>query len=111
MEGIASPTKEEQEKFGFYDIATAIVNTVEATQNAPNQKEKNKNVSHVEIVAMVEKVISKGNEKMKQEIHEEFGAFKEEIVKEARIHAQKLTTLFILFSVAPQIVLLQFCLR
>ena len=89
LEGTLPPSREDQEKFGFCDIATAIVSTMEATQNAP--KEKRNNITHGEIADLVEKAVSKGNEKLKQEMHEELGAFKEEIVKEANIHAKKLT--------------------
>ena len=40
LQGAIPPTKEEQEKFGFCDISTAIADTLEATRNAPQSKGK-----------------------------------------------------------------------
>ena len=43
LEGSLPPTEEQQKQFGFCDINSTLVNTIEAIQNAPNnQKMKNK---------------------------------------------------------------------
>ena len=71
LERTTPPTKEEQEKFGFCDIATAIVSTMGATQIDPNPSKKASNVTHRKIATMLKVVVAKTNEKLKNEIHEE----------------------------------------
>lgn len=57
MEGTLPSSKEQQKQFGFYNIKTALVNTLEVIQNTPNNKKKNQY-----------KVITKFKEELKIEL-------------------------------------------
>ena len=81
LQGAIPPTKEEQEKLGFCDISTAIVDTLEATRNAPQNKGKNTMITHEDLDALVETAIDKRNgqlivklkTELTAELHKEMG--------------------------------------
>ena len=60
IEGIAPPTKDELEELGLNDINTTLAGTIEALQNALQPHAKN--LTHGEMVELVEKVVNKGNQ-------------------------------------------------
>ena len=99
LQGAIPPTRDEQEKLGFCDISTAIVDTLEATRNAPHNKGKGNMVTHAELDALVETVIEKRNEQLivelkselTAEIHKEMGEFKKEVAKEADVREERIT--------------------
>jgi hypothetical protein len=47
LEGTLPPSDEQQKLFGFCDINTALANTLEAIQNAPNNQGKKPRVEEV----------------------------------------------------------------
>ena len=95
MQGAIPPTKEEQEKFGFCDIATAIADTLEATRNAPQSKGKANMITRDELGALVETAIDKRNDQikleLKAEMHKELGEFKKEVALEADTREERIT--------------------
>jgi hypothetical protein len=68
LQGAIPPSKEEQEKFGFCDISTAIVDTLEAICNAPQSKGKSSIITHDELGALLETAIVKRNDQLKSEL-------------------------------------------
>ena len=95
LQGAIPPTKEEQEKFGFCDIATAIADTLEATRNAPQSKGKASMITRDELGALVETAIDKRNDQikleLKAEMHKELGEFKKEVALEADTREERIT--------------------
>ena len=99
LQGAIPPTKEEQEKSGFCDISTAIADTLEATQNAPQIKGKKTMLTHDDLDALVETAIHKRNgqiitelkTELTAEIHKEMGEFKKEVTLEADVREERIT--------------------
>jgi hypothetical protein len=88
LEGTAPPTEEDIKKFGFCDNNQALVDTLEAVQNAPAPSSS---VTKEDIVAIVEGVVENGNKRLKMEMHKEMDSLKETMVKQANTYAEQLT--------------------
>ena len=99
LQGAIPPTKEEQEKYGFCDISTAIADTLEATRNAPQSKGKSNMITHDELDALKETAIDKRNDQLKfelkteltAELHKEMGELKKEVASEADVREERIT--------------------
>ena len=99
LQGTIPPTKEEQEKLGFCDISTAIVDTLEATRNAPQNKGKNAIITPKDLDALVETAMDKRNgqlitelkAELTAELHKEMGDFKKEVTLEADVREERIT--------------------
>jgi hypothetical protein len=99
LQGAIPPTKEEQEKFGFCDISTAIADTLEATRNAPQSKGKASIITHDELGTLIETAIDKRNDQLKSELkteltaelHKEIGELKKEVALEADAREERIT--------------------
>jgi len=103
LQGAIPPTKEEQEKFGFCDISTAIADTLEATRNAPQSKGKSSMLTHDVIDALVETAMDKRNgqlkielkseitTELKTELHKEIEDFKKEVSLEADVREERIS--------------------
>jgi hypothetical protein len=88
LEGTAPPTEEDIKKFGFCDNNQALVDTLEAVQNAPAPSSS---VTKEDIVAIVEGAIENGNKRLKMEMHKEMDSLKETMVEQANTYAEQLT--------------------
>jgi hypothetical protein len=66
LEGTAPPTEEDIKKFGFCDNNQALVDTLEAVQNAPSSS-----VTKEDIVAIIEGAVENGKKRLKKEMHKE----------------------------------------
>ena len=95
LQGAIPPTKEEQERLGFFDISTAIADTLEATRNAPQNKGKGPMITHKDLDALVETAIDKRSGQLmielKTELHKEMGEFKKEVIMEAEVREERIT--------------------
>jgi hypothetical protein len=87
LEGTSPPSEEEIKKFGFCDNNQALVDTLEAVQNAPTS---NSSVTKEDIVAIVEGAVENGNKRLKMEMHKEMDSLKETMVEQANSYAEQL---------------------
>jgi hypothetical protein len=69
LEGTTPPTEEDIKKFGFCDNNQALVDTLEAVQNAPTSSSM---VTKEDIVAIVEGAVENGNKRLKKEMHKKW---------------------------------------
>jgi NCAIR mutase (PurE)-related protein len=88
LEGTVPPTEEDIKKFGFCDNNQALVDTLEAVQNA---LAPSSSITKEDIVAIVEGVVENGNKRLKMEMHKEMDSLKETMVKQANTYAEQLT--------------------
>jgi gas vesicle protein len=88
LEGTTPPTEEDIKKFGFCDNNQALVDTLEAVQNAPTSSSM---VTKEDIVAIVEGAVENGNKRLKKEMHKEMDSLKETMVEQANSYAEQLT--------------------
>lgn len=88
LEGSVKPDEQTLKKLGFTDVNSALVNTVEALQNAPGPSERP--LTKRDITTLVEDVITKENSKLRQEFKEDLTAVKNEICSEAQTYADKI---------------------
>jgi hypothetical protein len=86
LEGIVPPTAEDIKKIGFCDNNQALVDTLEAVQNAPSSS-----VTKEDIVAIVEGAVVNGNKRLKKEMHKEMDSLKETMVEQANSYTEQLT--------------------
>jgi hypothetical protein len=73
IEGIDKPSKELLIKFGFEDINTCLVNTIEAIQN---QTQGEENATKEDDLTVMKKTIEEGNKKLKLELHKDIKELK-----------------------------------
>jgi ElaB/YqjD/DUF883 family membrane-anchored ribosome-binding protein len=85
---MAPPSEENIKKFGFCDNNQALVDTLEAVQNAPASSS---NVTKEDIVAIVEGAVENGNKRLKKEMHKEMDSLKETMVEQANAYVEQLT--------------------
>ena len=78
LDGINASMNEESVRFGYFDVNTALANTVEAIENATS-----KGYNKIDFEKMVEKAVIQGME----EIRKEMVTMKKHIVKETRKYA------------------------
>jgi len=88
LEGSAPPTKEEQESFGFNNISAVIVDTLEATKNAPSSSKEKRQVTEGDIEAIVQRVVREENSVQESKFNEKLELFEDKMSR----HAQKLTS-------------------
>ena len=96
LEGSFPPTEEQQKQFGFCDINSALVNTLEAIQNAPNnQKMKakidNKDITNLKIELKTE-LKRELKEELSTDLKEELAKQREDIIVTANTYAKNLNT-------------------
>ena len=80
LDGIDAPSAKELARLGFSDVNTALANTIQALENAPN-----KGYTKADLSKMVEEAVNKGA----TEIRREMSLLKGKIVEEAKIYADK----------------------
>ena len=80
LDGIDAPSAIELARLGFADVNTALANTIQALENAPN-----KGYNKSDLSKMVEEAVNKGA----KEIRKEMSLLKGEIVEEAKNYADK----------------------
>ena len=80
LDGIDAPSAIELARLGFTDVNTALANTIQALENAPN-----KGYTKTDLSKMVEEAVNKGA----NEIRKEMSLLKGEIVEEAKNYADK----------------------
>lgn len=86
LDGSLKPNDKTLKKLGFMDVNAALANTVETVQKAPQAQKL-----EVDISAMVEKEVSKGTKKLKNELTIELSNWKKEITAEAQEYTDKAT--------------------
>ena len=86
LEGTTPQTEEDIKKFGFCKKNQALVDTLEAVQNAPSS-----GVTKEDIVAIIEEVVENGNKRLKKEMHKEMDSRKETMVEQANSYVEQLT--------------------
>jgi hypothetical protein len=96
LEGTLPPSEEQRKLFGFCDINTTLVNTLEAIQNAPNNQRK-KPRGEEELTNILKKDLKKElkNElkaELTMEFKEELATQKAEIITTANTFAQRLNS-------------------
>ena len=95
LEGTLPPSDEQQRQFGFYDINTTLVNTLEAIQNAPTGQGKKPRVD-VEAIDFKEELNTELKKELKAELtfefKEEMATQKEEIITTTNTFAQRLNS-------------------
>ena len=96
LEGAFPPTEDQQKQFGFCNINSALVNTLEAIQNAPsNQKLKTK-VTNSDINELKLELKSELKKELKDELttdfKEELANQREDIILTANNYATKLNS-------------------
>ena len=96
LEGTLPPTEVQQKQFGFCDINTALVNTLEAIQNAPSTQGKHTRGEKEVITELKEKLKLELNKELKEELTMEFkgelATQKEDIITTANTYAQRLNS-------------------
>ena len=95
LEGTLPPSYEQQKQFGFCDINTALVNTLEAIQNAPSGQGK-KPIVEQEVIELKEELKTELKKELKAELtlefKEEMATQKEEIITTTNSFAQRLNS-------------------
>ena len=96
LEGTMPPSEEQQKMFGFCDINTALVNTLEAIQNAPNNPGKKPRVKKEAMSEFKEVLKTELKKELKtkltMEFEEELATHKEEIITTANTYALNLNS-------------------
>ena len=94
LEGTHPPSKEQQKQFGFCDISTALVNTLEAIQNAPSGQGKKPRIETT--TEFKEELKSELKKELKAELtlefKEELATQKEDIITTTNTYALRLNT-------------------
>ena len=94
--GTLPPTEEQQKQFGFCDINTALVNTLEAIQNAPSSQGKHPRAEKEAITEFKEELKLELKKELKAELTIEFkdelATQKEDIITTANTYAQRLNS-------------------
>ena len=96
LEGTMPPTEEQQKLFGFCDINTALVNTLEAIQNAPSNSGKRPREEKEAMCEFKEVLKIELKKELKAELttefKEELATQKAEIITTANTYALKLNS-------------------
>jgi hypothetical protein len=96
LDGTHPPTEEQQKEFGFFDINTALANTLEAIQNAPSVQGKKPRMEKEIITEFKEELKTELKNELKAELtlefKEELAIQKTDIINTANTFAQKLNT-------------------
>ena len=96
LEGTLPPSEEQQKQFGFCDINTALVNTIEAIQNAPSSQGKKPRAEKEDIIEFKEELKTELKKELKAELtiefKEELATQKEDIITTANTYAQRLNS-------------------
>jgi phosphoenolpyruvate carboxylase len=94
--GALPPTEEQRKEFGFCDINSALVNTMEAIQNAPNKqkmktKVENEDINDLKLVLKTE-LKRELKEELTTDLKEALANQREDIIIAANIYAQRLNS-------------------
>ena len=94
--GALPPTEEQRKEFGFCDINSALVNTMEAIQNAPNKQKmktraENEDINDLKLVLKTE-LKREFKEKLTTDLKEALANQKEDIIIAANNYAQRLNS-------------------
>ena len=96
LEGTLPPSEEQQKLFGFCDINTALVNTLEAIQNAPSGQGKKPRIEKETTTELKEELKTELKKELKAELtlefKEELAIQKTDIITTANTYAQRLNT-------------------
>lgn len=87
LDGSARPDNATLKKLGFYDVHTALANTVEALENVPGPSQKP--ITKHDITAIVEEVITKENSKLRMEFKADMTTLHTDMRTEARSYADQ----------------------
>ena len=94
LEGTLPPTEEQQKQFGFCDINSALVNTIEAIQNAPNKTKTR--VDNKDILDLKLKLKTDLKRELKEELTTDFKVElanqREDIIVTANTYAKNLNS-------------------
>ena len=96
LEGTLPPTEEQQKQFGFCDINSALVNTLEAIQNAPSNQKMKTRADKEDIQVLKLELKTELKRELKAELttdfKEEMANHREDIITTANIHAKRLNS-------------------
>ena len=96
LEGTLPPTDEQQKQFGFCDINTALVNTLEAIQNAPSTLGRKPRAEKEVITEFKEEIKTELKKELKAELtlefKEEMATQKADIISTTNTYALKLNS-------------------
>jgi hypothetical protein len=90
LDGTAPPPEDTLREWGFRDVNTALVSTVEALENAttaPKQKTGTKD----EMSSMLKEAIAEGNLALKQELRADMKNLREDVLAEAHTYTDIMT--------------------
>ena len=94
--GSLPPTEEQRKQFGFCDINSALVNTIEAIQNAPNNQKMKARAEGEDINELKLTLKSELKRELKEELttdfKEELANQREDIIITANTYAKRLNT-------------------
>ena len=94
LEGTLPPTEEQQKQFGFCDINSALVNTIEAIQNAPSKTKTR--VDNKDILDLKLKLKTDLKRELKEELTTDFKVElanqREDIIVTANTYAKNLNS-------------------
>lgn len=85
LDGSARPDDATLRRLGFANIDTAMANTIEALQNAPNTAPKQ--LTKRDITAIVEEVVTKENNKLRVEFKQDMTTLHSDMSAEAKDYA------------------------
>lgn len=96
LEGTLPPSEEQKKQFGFCDINSALVNTIEAIQNAPNNQKMKARAEGEDINELKLTLKSELKRELKEELttdfKEELANQREDIIITANTYAKRLNT-------------------
>jgi hypothetical protein len=85
-----APSDEALREWGFQDVNTALVSTIEAIENATAAPKKRAGIKE-EISSLLKEAIAEGNQTLKQELRADMQSLREDVLAEAHTYIDIIT--------------------
>ena len=92
LEGTFPPSEEQQKQFGFCNINSALVNTLEAIQNAPNTQKMKAKTDNKDIADLKSELKKELKDELTTDFKKELATQKEDIIIAANTYAKRLNS-------------------